>query len=78
MKDTVQNPQLHLQNVRNSYIELTRNDLTKDKSNKPIDKITLYDFKGSVMTREQMCKAEIITFVDGNKSIDLKHRYKIW
>jgi len=69
---------LTIQRVSNSYIELTREDLQKDKSNKPIDKITLYDFKGSVMTREQMCKAEIITFVDGDDHIDLKHKYKVW
>lgn len=64
--------------VSNSYIELTREDLQKDKSNKPIDKITLYDFKRSVISREQICKAEIITFVDGDKSKDLKHKYKVW
>ena len=66
-----------LNDLSKNYIELTRDDLQKDKRNKPIDKITLYDFKSSVMSREDMCKADLITFVDDDESIDLKYRYKV-
>lgn len=45
-------------------IELTRNDLQFDRKKLPIDKITLYDFHGSAMSRDEMCKADQIIFID--------------
>lgn len=64
--------------VSKRYIELKRDDLQKDKNNLPIEKITLYDFKGSVMSRDEMCKAEQIIFVNGEQIKELKNRYVTW
>jgi len=54
-------------------IELKRSDLQKDKNNLPIDMITLYDFKGSVMSRNEINMAEQIIFVDGEQIKELKN-----
>lgn len=56
------------------YIELKRSDLQKDKKDKPIENITLYDFNPSVMSRKEMGEAELIIFVDGEHKVELKSR----
>ena len=60
--------------VSKCYIELIRDDLQKNKNNLPIDKITLYDFKASAMSRNEMLKADRIIFVDGKEFKELKNR----
>jgi hypothetical protein len=72
------NQQLNIAGVSKRYIELKRDDLQKDKNNLPIEKITIYDFKGSVMSRDEICKAEQIIFVDGEQIKELKNRYAVW
>jgi hypothetical protein len=58
-------------------IELTRDDLVKFKSDLPIDDISIYDFKSSVMSRDEIHKAELITFKDGEQIKELKNRYRV-
>ena len=55
--------------------ELNREDLTKLKANYSIDEITIYDFKHNSITRDEINKAELITFKDGDKTKVLKSRY---
>ena len=76
--DKPQSQQLNIAGVSKRYIELKRDDLQKNKNNLPIEKITLYDFKGSVLLRDEMCKAEQIIFVDGEQIKELKNRYAVW
>lgn len=64
--------------VSKRVIELTRDDLVKFKSDLPIDEISIYDFKGSAMSREEMYKADLITFKDGEQIKELKNRYRVW
>ena len=64
-----------LYGVNKRFIELTREDLVKSKSDLPIDKISFYDFKSSSMTRDELHKAEKITFKDGEEIKILKSRY---
>jgi len=64
--------------VSKRFIELTRDDLVKFKSDLPIDEISIYDFKSSTMSRDEMHKAEIITFKDGEQIKELKNRYRVW
>ena len=45
-------------------ITLYRDDLTYDKITKPIDQITLYDFKVWAITYDEICKAALIQFID--------------
>lgn len=70
--------ELNLHIFSKRYIQLKRDDLQFNKNNLPIDKITLYDFKGSVMSIEEMRKAEQIIFVDGEQIKELKNRYATW
>ena len=56
-------------------IELGRKDLQRDKKDLLVENVTIFDFKGSVMSREEMNKAEKIIFVDGNKVKILKNRF---
>lgn len=64
--------------VSKRFIELTRDDLVKFKSDLPIDEISIYDFKRSSMSRDEMHKAELITFKDGEQVKELKNRYRAW
>jgi SHS2 domain-containing protein len=73
-----QSQQLNIAGVSKRYIELKRDDLRKDKNNLLIEEITLYDFKGSIMSRDEMCKAEQIIFVDGEQIKELKNKYATW
>ena len=61
--------------VSKRFIELTRDDLVKIKSDLPINEISFYDFESSSMTREELLKAEKITFKDGDEMKVLKSRY---
>lgn len=67
-----------ISDVSKRYIQLNRDDLQKHKNNLHIDKIVLYDFKGSAMSREEMHKAEHIIFIDGEQIKELKNRYAKW
>ena len=67
--------QCNIPSVSKRFIELTREDLVKFKSDLPIDEISFYDFKSSSMTRDELHKAEKITFKDGEEIKILKSRY---
>ena len=69
---------LNIPVVMPRFIELTHDDLVKFKRNLPIDDITLYDFKGSAMSRDEIRKAELITFKDDEQIKELKNRYRVW
>lgn len=69
---------LNIPVVSKRFIELTRDDLVKFKSDLPIDEISIYDFKSSAMSREEIHKAELITFKDGEQIKELKNRYRVW
>jgi hypothetical protein len=64
--------------VSKRFIELTRDDLVEFKSDLPIDEISICDFKSSAMSRDEMHKAELITFKDGEQIKELKNRYRVW
>ena len=72
---TLQEKQCDMHVVSKRFIELTRDDLVKIKSDLPINEICFYDFKSSSMTREELLKAEKITFKDGDEMKVLKSRY---
>ena len=55
--------------------ELRREDLRRNKRNLSIDKITIWDFEGSAITIEEICKSEKIIFIDGEQIKVLKNRY---
>ena len=56
-------------------ITLTREDMIDWKKNTPINEITLFgSFKKDVITQEEIQRAHIIIFKDGNDSIKLKSR----
>ena len=77
----LQQPQkqaLNIPVVSKRFIELTRDDLVKFKNDLPIDEISIYNFKSSAMSREEMHKAELITFKDGEQIKELKNRYRVW
>ena len=61
--------------VNKRFIELTRDDLVKFKSDLPIDHISIYDFKRSVISIDEISKAELIIFKDGEQIKELKNRY---
>ena len=69
---------LNIPIVSKRFIELTRDDLVKFKSDLPIDEISIYDFKSSAMSRDEMHKAELITFKDDEQIKVLKNRYRVW
>ena len=69
---------LNIPVVMPRFIELTSDDLVKFKRNLPIDDITLYNFKGSAMSRDEIRKAELITFKDDEQIKELKNRYRVW
>lgn len=60
------------------FIELTRDDLVKFKSDLPIDKISIWDFKTDSMSIYEIYKAELIIFKDGEQFKELKNRYRVW
>jgi hypothetical protein len=70
----LQQEQLDIPVASKRYIELKRNDLQKDKKSLPIKKLTICDFKDSVMSIDEMGKAEQIIFVDGQQIKKLKNR----
>ena len=78
MTQETQKPQLNIPVVSKLFIELTRDDLVKFKRDLPIDEISIYDFKGSAMSRDEMRKAYLITFKDGEQIKELKNRYRVW
>jgi hypothetical protein len=56
-------------------ITLTREDMIDWKKNTPINEITLLDsFKKDVITQEEIQRAHIIIFKDGNEFIKLKSK----
>jgi hypothetical protein len=63
------------ENKSKRFIELTRDDLVKLKSDLAIDEISLFDFKSTSMNRGEILKADKITFKDGEKTKVLKSRY---
>ncbi len=65
--------ELH-RNTHRSYIELTRQDLQKDKIDKPVEYISLYDFKHSVMSGDDIRYAEQIMFIEDGNRHTLKYR----
>ena len=69
---------LNIPVVSKRFIELTRDDLVKFKSDLPIDEISIYDFKGSSMSIDEIYKAELIIFKDGEQIKELKNRYRVW
>ena len=69
---------LNIPVVSKRFIALTRDDLVKFKSDLPIDEISIYDFKSSSMSRDEMRKAELITFKDGEQTKELKNKYRVW
>lgn len=70
--NNVETHALNIPVVSKRFIELTRDDLVKFKSDLPINEISIYDFKSSAMTRDEMLKAELITFKDGEQIRKLK------
>jgi hypothetical protein len=66
---------LNIPVVSKRFIELTRDDLVKFKRDLSIDEINLHNFKSSAMSREEMHKAELIIFKDGEQIRELKNRY---
>jgi hypothetical protein len=57
-------------------IILTREDMIDSKKNTPINKIKLFDFfKKDVITNQEIIKADVITFKDGDEIIKLKSRF---
>ena len=57
-------------------ITLTREDMIDCKKNTPINEIKLFDcFSEEAITRKEIPRATIITFKDGDSSIQLKSRY---
>ena len=58
----------HLSDKR--FIILTREDLVKYKTDLPIEEVGLFDFKSSSITREEINKAEVIIFKDGEQIIE--------
>lgn len=56
-------------------IELTRDDLVKNKSDLPINEINCYDFKASVLSKEEIRRADLIIFKDGKNVKELKNKY---
>ena len=75
--NNLQSQQLNIAGVSKRYIELKRDDLQEDKNNLLIEEITRYDFKGSVMSRDEMRKAEQIIFVDDEQIKELKNKYAV-
>lgn len=69
---------LNIPVVNKRFIELTRDDLVEFKSDLPIDDISIYDFKSSAMSRDEIHKAELITFKEGEQIKELKNRYIGW
>ena len=63
------------ENKSKRFIELTRDDLIKLKSDLAIDEISLYDFKSTSMNRYELLNSHKITFKDGEKTKVLKSRY---
>lgn len=70
--------QCNIQVVSKRFIELTRDDLVKFKSDLPIDEISICDFKSSAMSIEEMHKSELISFKDGEQIKEIKNRYRFW
>ena len=58
-------------------IELNRDDLRLEYKDKNISNITIYDFKGSILTREHINEAAVISFIDisGDQKM-LKNKWK--
>lgn len=63
---------LNIIDVERGRIELSRYDLKKDKKNIPIEKITLNDFKGGVIGRDDIKRTKLIVFIDGRERFNLK------
>lgn len=56
-------------------IELTRGDLMERKSDLPVNEIGIYDFKSTSMNTDEMHKAHLIIFKDGEQTKELKKVY---
>lgn len=63
--------------IEDYSIELNRNDLTWNKTDKPINEITIYDFKYSLVSNAVIRKASLIIFNDGDNIVELKNKYRI-
>ena len=57
------------------YIELTRVDLTEINKHKSLDEISIFDFKQSSVTTQEIKETHIIFFKEGNVYKKLKCRY---
>jgi len=84
-RDTMYNLFKHVDAMRRGeiskkdvWIGLTRLDLQKHKEDVSIDDVTVFDFKSSSLTREQMNEASFIVFEDEGVLKELKNKYASW
>ena len=62
--------------VSKRFFKLKKDDLQRMKENKNIYDISIYDFKSSSITYDEIRKAEIIIFINDDKTEKvLKSRY---
>jgi len=61
--------------MKRERIGLVRSDLRLDKRYLHIDDITVWDFKSSVISREDVQKADLIVFIENDKRIVFKDRF---
>lgn len=65
--------------LHGKYIELKREDLQKGRTQLSAELIGVYDFRPSVLTREQIREAAVIVFIDDgdNKTHILKGKHSL-
>lgn len=68
---------LNMSIFRERFIELNRDNLVKYKRNLPIEEISLSHFKSTAISIDEIHKAEIIIFKEGEEIKVLKNRYNI-
>lgn len=69
---------LNMSIFRERFIELNRDNLVKYKRNLPIEEISLSHFKSTAISIDEINKAEIIIFKEGEEIKVLKNRYGVW
>ena len=65
------NTWLNYKRSNKKFIHLTRSDLQRMKETKHIDEITIYDFKSSAMTYDEIRKAKSIIFIDDDEKLKI-------
>jgi hypothetical protein len=73
--NTPQKQQLNIGAVSRQYITLKRYDLLEWKKDTPIKNLTIYDFKSTSVTRDEILSAYYILFSDYNIHKVLKDRF---